>query len=213
MNVGKRIAIARGKMPQKRLGELIGVAQSTVASWEKGTNNPGFADVERIAAVVGRPPEWIVFGIERPKSALDEDFALVPVYDARVSAGPGAINDAHPEPLHFNAFRLDWLHRVATAAVKHLAVVRVQGDSMWPTLHDGDQVLLDMSVNRYTRDGLYVIRYKTDEEYQVKRLTREAKTGALTVKSDNTDYPTQDGVHDDSIQIRGRVIWLGRNIG
>ena len=146
-------------------------------------------------------------------TGIDDQFALLPVYDARAAAGFGCINDDNPEPLHFNAYRIDWLRRVTSAAASELAVIQVSGDSNWPTLHNGDHVLIDRTVNRYNRDGLYVIRYNHEDEIMVKRLSRDPRSRTLTVKSDNPDYPTFDGVKDDDLTVIGRVLWLGRNLG
>src|SRR5690606_11649037 len=79
-------------------------------------------------------------------------YCLVPVYDARASAGPGALNADKPQPLHHNVFRKDWLASVTNASPKDLAVMRVAGDSMWDTLHDGDYILVDRAVRRCSRD-------------------------------------------------------------
>lgn len=180
---------------------------------------PSFDKAVALASTLGVSVEWLAIGQEGghvpvpvPTPLGLDEFAMVPVYDARVSAGPGALNDPNPEPLHYDAFRLDWLHR-RTNSVNRLAVLKVAGDSMWDTLYDGDRVLVDMAVTGCTRDGLYVIRYRDQDETMVKRLSREPNTRLLTVKSDNPRYPTWTGVADDALAIGGRVIWLGRNIG
>ncbi|MDR3439858.1 S24 family peptidase [Telmatospirillum sp.] len=141
-----------------------------------------------------------------------EEFALIPVYDARVSAGPGAINESNPAPLHYDAFRREWVHRY-TSSLEKLAVLRVAGDSMESTLYNGDSVLVDMSVARYSRDGLYVIRFSSEDETMVKRLSRQPGPPTLTIQSDNPRYKTWTGIPDDDVCVIGRVLWLGRNIG
>lgn len=213
MNRLREIREARG-LSQKDVAALLHTTDVSISRYETQDQRLTLPLLRRFAEAYGCTVAEIIG--ERPASVPPRDmgeFALIPVFDARVSAGPGAINEANPEPLHFNAFRLDWLRRVTRASAERLAVLRVQGDSMWQTLHDGDHVLLDLSVGRYIRDGLYVIRYDPDEEYQVKRLSRDPKTRTLTVASDNHDYPTHQGVRDDALEIRGRVIWLGRNLG
>ena len=84
---------------------------------------------------------------------------------------------------------------------------------MEPTLNSGDHVLIDRTVTRYTRDGLYVIRYAISDEMIVKRLRWEASSKTFTVKSDNPRIGDSPGVLPEDIQVVGRVLWLGRNIG
>jgi len=142
-----------------------------------------------------------------------QSFALVPVYDARASAGPGALNADTPQPLYHNVFRQDWLKTVTTSQADHLAVMRVAGDSMWDTLQDGDFILVDRAMTRCNRDGLYVIRYSDGDELMVKRLIRQPSSKLLIVKSDNPNYPSQTSLQDDDLVIEGRVVWLSRSIG
>ncbi len=220
MKLSDRIRALRGPQTQTAFGSHFGVDQSTVSRWEKGTR-PDADQIVALAQIAGVTVDDFLSDMPdcqhpaRPtdlRPSLQDDFALVPVYDAAVSAGPGSINDPSPEPIHFSAYRLDWLHRVTNAPADQLAVLRVAGDSMWQTLHNGDHVLVDTSINRFTRDGMYVIRLAAEDEVMVKRMAR-GPGGTLTVKSDNPDYPTWTGLTEDQIQVVGRVLWVGRTIG
>lgn len=143
-----------------------------------------------------------------------EEYALIDVYDLGASAGYGAINDEEDgRPLHQHLFRLNWLRDITKADPSTLAVIRVSGDSMWETLHNGDHVLVDRTVRVVGRDGIYVFRIAGSDELLIKRLIRRARTKTLTIKADNPIYPVEDGVLDDDLEIAGRVIWLGRNVG
>lgn len=148
----------------------------------------------------------------RQAPAFAEEFAMVPVYDARASAGAGAIN-TDTAPVCFSAFRWEWLRRVTQAPTDQLAVIQVAGDSMEPTLHHGDHVLIDRTVTRWTRDGLYVIRYAISEELMVKRLLWVPSSRTFSIRSDNPAYGNTEGVGPDDLSVVGRVLWLGRNIG
>ncbi|MDG2243376.1 MAG: S24 family peptidase [Rhodospirillaceae bacterium] len=140
-------------------------------------------------------------------------FAMVPVYDARASAGPGALNTETPQPLYHDVFRQDWLKSLTASTPDNLAVIRVAGDSMWDTLQDGDFILVDRAIRQCSRDGLYVIRYQEGDELMVKRLIRQPSSKLLMVKSDNPNYPSQASLKDDDLEVKGRVIWLSRNTG
>jgi phage repressor protein C with HTH and peptisase S24 domain len=139
-------------------------------------------------------------------------YAAVGVWDIQVSAGHGIIPyDGEPEA--FNLFRVDFLRTVSRAPLGMLAAIRVSGDSMANTLHNGDHVLVDRTINRVGRDGIYVIRLGADDEIMVKRCARHPGSKTLQIKADNPEYPTYDGIRDEDIQVLGRVVWLGRNVG
>ncbi|WP_019644125.1 LexA family transcriptional regulator [Novispirillum itersonii] len=165
----------------------------------------GAATLSGFAAPHGLPP-W------RQPPSLTDEFAMVPVYEARAAAGDGAVN---PEtaPVCFSAFRWEWLRRVTQAPTEQLAVIQVSGDSMEPTLHHGDHVLIDRTVTRWTRDGLYVIRYAISDELMVKRLIWAPSSRTFSIRSDNPAYGNTDGVGPEDLAVIGRVLWLGRNIG
>lgn len=143
---------------------------------------------------------------------LGELYAVVPVFDARVSAGPGAINE-DGAPLHHHLYRMAWLREVTSTPPAELAVVRVEGDSMWETLHNGDHVLMDRRTRRIGRDGIYVLAWAEEDETMVKRAQRDPRNKLITVKSDNPEYQVWPDVPDERLRVFGKVIWLGRNVG
>ncbi|WP_307136685.1 XRE family transcriptional regulator [Pseudoroseomonas cervicalis] len=138
-------------------------------------------------------------------------YASLPVYDVAVSAGPGAFNSDHAEPEGWYLLGLEHIRRVTRARFEDLALVRVSGDSMSPTLLNDDQILVDRSVHKVGRDGMYVIA--TGEEVQVKRIMRDWASKTLTVASDNPAYEPSRGVQEEDIVILGRVVWISRNVG
>jgi phage repressor protein C with HTH and peptisase S24 domain len=138
-------------------------------------------------------------------------WVLVPVHDARAAAGP-ARNAAQNTVLHRIAFREDWIASVTSAPISQLGAITVAGDSMEPTLRQGDLVLVDSSQNRpQQQDGVYVIR--TEGGLQVKRLQAEVSGGLVTMLSDNKAYEPQRHLKPEDVHVLGRVIWLGRHSG
>lgn len=131
------------------------------------------------------------------------DVVSVPRFDASLSAGPGAINDPHAEPLGHTPFDLQWLRTVTTASPEHLAVVRISGDSMEPTLHDGDWVLIDRTQRRASLEGFYA--FQVGEDTWIKRLTVNLRDRLIRVVSDNSIYPIQD-LPEEDIHIIGRAV-------
>ena len=90
------------------------------------------------------------------------------------------------------------------------SLITVQGDSMEPTLSDGDDIMVDRAAAaRPLREGVHVIRM--DGTLMVKRLAR-APGGRLSVLSDNDAYPRLDNVEPDAVEIMGRVVWAGRRL-
>lgn len=138
-----------------------------------------------------------------------EELVFIPVYDVAAAAGDGTVVDDQHIAGRL-AFRPHWLRSVTSARPEDLGVITVRGDSMFPTLVNGDTVLVDFTQRMPKRDGIYVIRY--DDSVQVKRISIHPENLLLTVRSDNKDYSTYTDLKPDKLDIVGRVIWLGRRI-
>jgi phage repressor protein C with HTH and peptisase S24 domain len=135
---------------------------------------------------------------------------LVPRLDVGASAGGGGLTDDEPELAPF-AFDPDWLRRLS-AAPQRLAIIRVEGDSMAPTLVHGEEIMVDSSDGAdRLRDGIYVLR--RDAVLLVKRLALGRSRQQVSIISDNAAYPTDIDVPLVTLDIIGRVLWAARPIG
>lgn len=157
--------------------------------------------------LLGGPNLALVRGAASTKPRTD--VIMVPRLAVGASAGPGAL-DADDAPLGQIGFETRWLRQLS-ANPKALSVIQVSGDSMSPTLIDGDDILVDRADGAESiRDGIYVLR--ADDSLIVKRLTINPVQVSFSVRSDNPAYPDWNDVNPDNIDIVGRVIWTGRRI-
>lgn len=129
------------------------------------------------------------------------DYRQVPEYNVRVSAG-------HGEYLGIEHVRQElqipkqWLPENGK-----IGLVKVEGDSMWPTINHGDFVAVEFG-SGYTSDGLYLVRVE-DSAY-VKRLQKEF--GSIRIISDNPQYREMTVSPDDGndFGLIGRVALIVR---
>ncbi|MBA3835718.1 MAG: helix-turn-helix transcriptional regulator [Sphingomonas sp.] len=154
-------------------------------------------------------PESLLGG---PPEADRGPSGLVPVKRTLVqaSAGPGSFAGEERAGPYF-AFDERWLKALTKSASSKLSIIRVDGDSMAPTLKAGDDILVDLGdCLERLRDGIYVLR--ADDVLVVKRLALNLIGRRVTVQSDNPAYPDWPDCDLDSIHCIGRVIWSGRRI-
>ncbi|MBV8908609.1 MAG: LexA family transcriptional regulator [Sphingomonas sp.] len=142
--------------------------------------------------------------------ATSKGLATVKRHPVTVSAGPGALVTEELGKPYF-AFDERWLKALTASPASNLSIVRVEGDSMAPTLNAGDDILVDLgdSSDRL-RDGIYVLRI--DDALVVKRLALNPVGRRVTVQSDNPAYPDWPDCPLKDIKPIGRVIWSGRRI-
>jgi phage repressor protein C with HTH and peptisase S24 domain len=154
-------------------------------------------------------PETLLGG---PPESDQPPIGLVSVkrHPVSVSAGPGAVVTEELGKPYF-AFDERWLKALTPSQPSKLSIVRVEGDSMAPTLNAGDDILVDLGdAGERLRDGIYVLR--VDDALVVKRLALNPTRRRVTVQSDNPAYPDWPGCSLDDINCIGRVIWSGRRI-
>ena len=165
-------------------------------------------DLQTLARYFGINP--VDLGSRVLHTADEEVLVRVPRLDVGASAGPGALNDGDAPAGHI-AFDPRWLRSLGSGEPGRLRFIRVQGDSMAPTLADGDDILVDEADSaQRVRDGIYVLR--VEDGLVVKRLAPNPVTGSVTIKSDNPAYPEWPGCNPASLTVIGRVIWAGRKV-
>lgn len=199
---------------------LIGKNHSYIQQYiQRGVPRRLREEDRRVIARHFRVPEWELGGplAEHGRPALVSGFSesgndgivMIPAYTVAASAGFGAFVEGEWAD-RFLPFQAQTLRELTSSPPEDLTIITVSGDSMHPTLSDGDKILVDTRENKPVRDGIYVIR--TDEALSVKRVSVHPSSGRITVKSDNPLYESWAGCKPGEIAVIGRVIWVGRNL-
>lgn len=222
-SLGQRIARLRRTqdLSQTALADLCGweKGQARIGNYERDLREPNITDLRILAKALKVSLMDLIEGSSADRDETrylpdavpsEDDYVLIPQYTAYGSAGNGHLND-HIEIKGGLAFKKAWLARMALRP-ENLHVINSGGQSMEPTISEGDVVLMDESQIE-PRDGkIYVIRVHGGELI-IKRLIR-AITGGWIIRSDNNDkrsFPDQpiNESEIDLLQIIGRVVWHG----
>lgn len=213
------------KMSQKTFGASLGLSQGTYQKYESGMAS--FPDdlKAQLAEKYGINLHWLITGEGamhvgkegdslarvREKNTIKEesdalkDSVVVEMTSLRLSAGPGQEwTDAS-----VTGEKLCIPKRVARRYPHNsdFAGAQVVGDSMEPTLHDGEPVVYVQ--NFIQGDGIYVLA--VNGELLVKRLQFDRIFNVLHIISDNTRYrPVEIPMEGlDNVRILGKVvIWV-----
>lgn len=134
-----------------------------------------------------------------------EMFDYIPMAEAKLSAGGGAFVLSE-EIEGYYAFRKSWLSLVTTSS-KNLVMMRVTGDSMYPTIQERDTVLIDTG-RTYINDGkIYALR--VDHTVLIKRLSFRLD-GKIMIISDNRKEFDSFEADIKDIHVLGQVIFFSR---
>ena len=103
-----------------------------------------------------------------------------------------------------------WLDRLCNQPAS-AAILPIVGEAMEPTLCNGDEVMIRrVRFQESVREGLYAIRGSS--EIFVRRIAIDPMKNRLTVLTDHPAYPNWPGIQRKSVDIVGRVIWIGARV-
>lgn len=187
----------------------LATGEGEITSKEESSRFDAFDDIDRSGVRLGHSED-----ARRARLGLDEpeamsDFALIPFYDVEASAGHGRWVDEETQ-LSQMAFRKDWLREKSLNPAR-CALIKAKGDSMEPTLHDGDILLIDTSIDAIKDDAIYIVQ--ADGHLTVKRI-QQGWDGSIVIISDNPRYEKQTipSAQAKALKIAGRVRWYGHEI-
>jgi len=197
-DIGKRIRKLREvlRLTQKQFGERIGKSWRTVQDWEAGKSSIPDHTLRFISSTFGVSYEWLKTGQgemweKREKALLEELEAKTREVLEKLVRIPivGRAGAGFPEsPADMDV--VGWvLVSKETFQKGGKFSVQVSGDSMEPTLHDGDFVVFKAYVGDGSDipSGKVVVVRNYSGELIVKRLTRV--NGSIVLTSDNPKYP------------------------
>lgn len=221
-----RIKRCTGLSSDKQVAEYFKVSSNAVHNWRKRGSVP-YDECLMLAIQLNVSLNWLIMGagareithdpessdqFDEGKFLLDgpirsrPGYSAISIYDIEAAAGTGRLFDDElvETSIQFDTEQLERDGLDPTNVVG----VRVRGDSMGETLHDGDRVLVDRSSR--TPDGVFLLRM--DDGLRIKRVQRVAGGGWMLI-SDNARYQPElvDPLSNQNVEIIGEcVMRLGR---
>lgn len=204
--LGKRIAVMAELVgSKKRLADAAGISESQLYRCIKGSSATTIEPLVAMAMAANVSLEWLILGhgdmrtgSSSSSTALNPEGFTRPD-PAEAQPGTSAI-----------AFSNEWLERFnkRSSLIRQLTVI---GDSMAPTLNEGDLLLIDSSDSRLADGKMFVLRCQG--ELLIRRIQIAPQSG-LYLLCDNPNYPPALITHQelDSLEIVGRVVWQGHRL-
>ncbi len=175
--------------------------------------------VDKLSRALNVSGEWIQYGkgpmeLTHQPVVDDDDYTDVVGYSQAVGLGVGGAEAVDYAETHSLKFKKTSLRRRGILN-RPLAVYYGKGDSMEPTIEDGDAILFDTSDTRVLDGLLYVIQVDgaANPEYYVKRAMVLDAGVYFASDNPNGDHDWKKPKAMDSkkhpITVIGRVHWIG----
>ncbi len=204
---------ARG-LSQSELARRVGLSQSSIYNLVSGKAY-GSAHLHRIARELGTTAAYLDGETDDASegaapsptlASIAEHLDLVEISQIDFAYGMGAtFADGHVD-VDVMHFPRPWIEAITSSPPALLTWASGRGDSMAPTIHDGDLVLLDRSQRRVIeQDALWA--YTVGDFGAIKRL--RMKGSRVVILSDNPSVPPDEELADE-VNIVARVIFIGR---
>lgn len=202
---------------QEKMADELGITQGAVSQYLNGKIPMNYRTLKTFSAALGIEDTDIRSDLPEQQfhapAVNDDDWANVIGYSQAAGLGSGAEAVEYAET-HSLKFKKTSLRRRGIYN-KPLAVYYGKGDSMEPTIEDGDAILFDTSDTRPIDGVLYVIQVdgQANPEYYVKRAM--VLDAGVYFASDNPagDHNWRKPKPMDSkrnpITVIGRVHWIG----
>ena len=199
---------------KKQFAAMTGKSASHIYKICRGSSRPSMAYLQALFDDYRVDLSWLLTGESNdggnPAGRLNPaDQVLAPMFDVKASAGAGALSDAEAIDEYFT-FNKSFLSRQLGVSGEQLVFVTVDGDSMEPTLHHGDQVLVDMTQRSVRNNAVYLLN--TEHGLLTKRLQQQA--GVLQIHSDNPHFSSWqlDLSEQQENPVLGRIVWSARTL-
>lgn len=132
-----------------------------------------------------------------------DDWIELPSVEA--AAGLSGITP-DPEPCYLR-FKRSFLQGFGHAAM--LGVSFAAGDSMLPSISNGDMTVVKLGRDEWRRGGIMLVRM--EDGLLLKRVQVMAD-GHMKILSDNPLFPPIEVASGDDVSVIGRVVWVGRRM-
>jgi len=218
--IGARIQerLKAAGLTQAELGRRVGLTQPAIANLIH-RNKSGTSHLHRIARELGTTPAYLAGETDDPSEGAlpapraDEiadqlDAVMIPEVQVGLSMGGGSAIEDWPVVQQV-PFSRTWLRSLTPNGPEHLMVARGEGDSMMPTLLDGDLAIIDRAQNTpRQQDRIWALAY--GGWGMIKRL-RALPDGTLQINSDNSAV-SPIIAYEGEAQVIGRVVGVVRRI-
>lgn len=204
-------------LQHKDLVAATGASKGTVTNWISGVNNPTGKRLILLAQALKTSENWLLTGNQTPEfrqvepwdsnTPLDDDEIEIPFFkDFSFACGGGSIGEAIANETRKLRMSKATLRNLSITKENAVAATAI-GDSMSPTIKDGDTIHVDLG-RKNIKDGK-IFAICLGGLFYCKRLYNLPLGGVRIVSDNSTEFPeihlNAQEIIDQQLEIIGWV--------
>jgi SOS-response transcriptional repressor LexA len=191
------------KIFDKDIATALNLTSVNLATLKKRNSIP-YSNILDFCALKKISINWLLYNQDPSSLIQTTDKYWIRYYPhINVSAGGGAFeNNQEANWLQLPEYMIQIIG--GSSNIKNIEAINVIGDSMEPTLHDGNIIFIDRSKQEIINNSIYA--FLENDNLYVKRIQKN-KDNTLFIVSDNSYYNTRI-IEKQYIKIIGKVISL-----
>ncbi|CAH1546779.1 XRE family transcriptional regulator [Vibrio harveyi] len=214
ISFSNRLNQIKGELSGRKFADKCGVSHTVMGRYLSGDTSPTLEALIKISRANNVNIDWLAgvdnISFENARFLSASDFETIPLYSAEASAGCGSFQ--HDDSIIGE-------HLILVEDLKRLGIkkddacaIKARGDSMTPTLMDGDLLVVDTREQIGVYDGVYAI--SVDNQLLVKRLRYDIASQGYHIISDNPEHDNFLLTKDElsRLRVNGRIRQVVKNL-
>ena len=201
-----RLAMAEKNFEIRNISDGTKISYEMIRRYTVGLAKPRGINLDKISKFLDVDKSWLLFGTGDNKNIKkDQKSFYIEVLDVEASVRTGYLISDVMEVIKLIEYDSEQAKFLFNGIDENnLKVINITGDSMQGTFENGDIIYIDITVNQFQNDGIYVFTF--ENRLYVRRL--QMIKNKLVVLSDNKKYRDWEISTDefDQLDVHGKVI-------
>lgn len=197
--------IKKNDLEQKQLAAMLDKSPAQIGAiiGKNPRRNIGTKMARDVESTLQKPPGWLdVLHVDESDGA-SPDYITINSLNIRGAKGFNA-SSAQLEPIKSLQVSEAWLSANIDASPQGLQIAEAKGIGMEPTIKHGDLLLVDVTISRFSQDGIYVLKFENDQNLMLRRLYRDQN--GVMVAANNLNLSIKDtSLESSGLKVCGKV--------